>query len=104
MLPTRGNAMMRNRKYVQEKPPFSIARSIPFFQPKFSMVGTKFYFSIIQPCQERTQKNSQIMLNSLMLVLDDVLFVVFLLGPKPFQSKSLLFRLRVREAKQLLVI
>lgn len=68
------------------------------------MVGTTFYFSIIQSCQERTQNSSQIMLNSLMLVLDDVLFVIFLLGLKPFQLKSLLFRLRVREAKQLLVI
>lgn len=84
--------------------PLLIAECILFSQPKFSIVGPKFYFSIFQPCQERTQKNSQIMLNSLMWILDDVLFVIFLLGLKPFQLKSLLFRLWVREAKQLLVI
>lgn len=39
-----------------------------------------------------------------MWILDDVLFVIFLLGLKPFQLKSLLFRLRVSKAKQLLVI
>lgn len=44
------------------------------------------------------------MLNSLMLVLDDVLSVIFLLGLKAFQLKSLLFWLRVSEAKQLSVI
>lgn len=86
----------------RENPPF---QSQTFFaNPKFSMVGTKFYFSIIQSCQEQTQKKSQIMLNSLMLVLDDVLSVIFLLGLKAFQLKSLLFWLRVSEAKQLSVI
>jgi len=67
------------------------------------MIGTKFYFYIFQPCQERTRNNGLIMLNSLMLVLDNVLFIIFHLGLKPFQLKSL-FWLRVNEAKQLLVI
>lgn len=44
------------------------------------------------------------MLNSLMLVLGELLFVTFLLGLEPFQLQSLLFWLRVSEAKQLLVI
>jgi len=39
-----------------------------------------------------------------MWVPDDLLFVTFLLGLKPFQLKALLFWIKVNEAKQLLVI
>lgn len=68
------------------------------------MLGNKFHFFIIQLWQEKAHNNGQIMSNSLMLVLGDALLVVFLLGPKPSQLQSLLFRIRVSEAKQLMVI
>lgn len=75
----------------REYPPFQ-SHSV-FFSPDqnfLCMVGTKFYFSIIQPCQERTQNNSQIMLNSPMLVLDDVLFCHISSGTEAFSVEIII--------------
>lgn len=96
-----GNMVMKNIKYFPGSPPQS--HSV-FFWPTFSVLGNKFHFFIIQLWQEKAHNNGQIMSNSLMLVLGDALLVVFLLGPKPSQLRSLLFRIRVSEAKQLMVI
>lgn len=87
----------------------SIFREVPLSHTVYSSdehfqcLATNFIF-IIQLWQERAHNNGQIMSDSLMLVLGDALLVVFLLGPKPFQLQSLLFRIRVSEAKKLLVI